>query len=81
MTSGWANEILTETIDAKGGFNILRDWYNRAVRDDPEGDKQARAPRVGDRSALSGSLCRGVNCFNTGKSTGGSAEYTVLIAG
>jgi non-heme chloroperoxidase len=51
MTSGWANEILTETIDAKGGFNILRDWYNRAVRDDPEGDGQARAPRVGDRSA------------------------------
>jgi hypothetical protein len=59
MTSGWANEILTETIDAKGGFNILRDWYNRAVR----------------------ALCGGVNCFNTGKSTGGSAEYTVLIAG
>jgi hypothetical protein len=46
MTSGWANEILTETIDAKGGFNILRDWYNRAVRDDPERDGQARAPRV-----------------------------------
>jgi hypothetical protein len=36
MTSGWANEILTETIDAKGGSNILRDWYNRAVRDDPK---------------------------------------------
>ena len=32
-----ATEILTETIDAKGVFNILRDWYNnRAGRDDPK---------------------------------------------
>jgi hypothetical protein len=23
-----ATKILTETIDAKGVFNILRDWYN-----------------------------------------------------
>jgi hypothetical protein len=31
-----ATDILTETIDAKGVFNILRDWYNnRAGRDDP----------------------------------------------
>ena len=32
-----ATEIPTETIDAKGVFNILRDWYNhRAGRDDPK---------------------------------------------
>jgi hypothetical protein len=32
-----ATEILTETIDAKRGFNILRDWYNnRAGWDDPK---------------------------------------------
>jgi len=32
--------------------------------------------------ARSESLCRGGNCFITGKSTGGRAgEYTVLIAG
>ena len=30
-----STEILTETIDAKGVFKILRDWYNnRASRDD-----------------------------------------------
>ena len=26
-----ATEILTETIDAKGVVNILRDWYNNRV--------------------------------------------------
>ena len=47
-----ATEILTETIDAKEVFNILRDWYNhRAGRDDPKADGQARARREGDRSA------------------------------
>ena len=24
-----ATEILTETIDAKGVFNVLRDWYKQ----------------------------------------------------
>ena len=43
-----ATEILTETIDAKGVFNILRDWYNnRAGRDDPKAmDKFERGEKV-----------------------------------
>ena len=47
-----ATEILTETIDAKGVFNILRDWYNnRAGRDDPKAMGQVRTRREGDRRA------------------------------
>ena len=43
-----ATEILTETIDAKGVFNILRDWYNnRAGRDDPKAmDKLEHGEKV-----------------------------------
>jgi len=43
-----ATEILTETIDAKGVFNILRDWYNnRAGRDDPKAmDKPEAQKRI-----------------------------------
>ena len=47
-----ATEILTETIDAKGVFNILRDWYtNRAGRDDPKAMDKLEQAREGDRSA------------------------------
>jgi hypothetical protein len=43
-----ATEILTETIDPKGVFTILRDWYNnRSGRDDPKVmDKFERGEKV-----------------------------------
>jgi hypothetical protein len=43
-----ATEILTETIDAKGVFNILPDWYNnRAGRDEPKAmDKLEHGEKV-----------------------------------
>jgi hypothetical protein len=47
-----ATEILTETSDAGGVFNILGDWSNRAGRDDPKtmekfehGEKVIEAPK------------------------------------
>ena len=42
------NEILTETIDAKGVLGILRDWCdNRAGRDDPKAmDKLEHGEKV-----------------------------------
>ena len=78
-----ATEILTETMDAKGVFNILRDWVQPLSRPGrPEGDGQGRARREGDRNAEADSRAEEGNCFITGQSTLGSAgEYTVLIAG
>lgn len=36
-----ATEILTDTIDAKGIFNILRDWfYNQTGQDDPKASEK-----------------------------------------
>ena len=48
----WPPKILTETTDAKGVFNILRDWYNnRAGRDDPKAMDKPEHGKNGDRSA------------------------------
>ena len=72
-----ATEILTETIDPKGVFNILHDWYNnRAGWDDPKSDGQVRARREGDRSAEADRCAEQATSFIASKSTGGSAVST-----